>query len=310
MKTIKNILFPTDYSACSDAAYPQAVFLARQYEAHLHLLHIDTLGAALPEEEDPAIFDSELLTIRRKDVVYESEEVILKNEVRNRVPVSEIEMSSISAHEGILDYAERHNIDLIVLASHGKHGVERFLLGSTAEKVTRHATCPVLSIRCRESKEPSLPEQIGSILVPVDFSDSSQLALRWAKNWAAMYDARIDLLHVIDALAIPPVYKTGGYIDHNIDIDLEQEIKQQLRDLDSVTKGPVRASRFDVSSGNTASEIIDYANRYSDMVILTSHGLTGLKHFLMGSVAEKITRRVRRPVLVLKSLKNPNSTIN
>ena len=305
MKTVKNILFPTDYSACSDAAYPQAVFLARQYEAHLHLLHIDTLGAALPEEEDPAIFDSELLTIRRKDVVYESEEVILKNEMRNGVPVSETEMSSISAHEGILDYVERHNIDLVVLASHGKHGVERFLLGSTAEKVTRHAPCPVLSIRCREFKEPSLPELINSILVPVDFSDSSQLALRWAKNWAAMYDARIDLLHVIDALTIPPVYKTGGYIAHNIDLDLEQEIKQQLRNLDSDTKGPVPASRFDVWSGNAAAEIIDYANRYSDMVIITSHGLTGLKHFLIGSVAEKITRRVQRPVLVLKSPQNP-----
>ena len=310
MKAIKNILFPSDYSACSDAAYPQAVFLAKRHEAHLHLLHIDTLGAALPEEEDPAIFDSELLTIRRQDVVYESEEVILKNEVRNGIPVTEIEMSSISAHEGILDYVERHNIDLVVLASHGKHGVERFLLGSTAEKVTRHASCPVLSIRCRESKEHSLPEQIGSILVPVDFSDSSLIALQWAKKWAAMYDAHIDLLHVIDALAIPPFYKTGGYVTHNIDIDLEQEIKQQLRDLDLDTPGPVRASRFDVWSGNAASEIIDYANRYSDMVILTSHGLTGLKHFLMGSVAEKITRRVHRPVLVLKSPKNPNTTSN
>ena len=307
MKTIKNILFPTDYSACSDAAYPQAVFLARQYEAHLHLLHIDTLGDTLPEDEDPAIFDSELLTIRRKEVIYESEEIILKNEVRNGVPVSEIEMRSISAHEGILDYVERHNIDLIVLASHGKHVVERFLLGSTAEKVMRHAKCPVLQIRCGESKEPSLPKQITSILVPIDFSDSSQLALQWAKNWAAMYDARIDLLHVIDTLVIPPVYITGGYVTHNIDLDLEQEIKQQLRDLDSVTKGPVSSSRFDVWSGNAAAEIIDYANRYSDMVIITSHGLTGLKHFLIGSVAEKITRRVQRPVLVLQSPQNPTS---
>ena len=189
MQSIKNILFPTDYSKCSDAAYPQAHFLARHYEAHLHVLHVDTVGATLPDDEDPAIFDSDFLTIRKKEVLCGNEEVILKNEVRDWVVVSEIKISSVSAYEGILDYAEGHNIDLIVLASHGKHGLERYLLGSTAEKVTRYSTCPVLSIRCRESKEPSLPEQIGSILVPVDFSESSKIALQWAKKWASMYDA-------------------------------------------------------------------------------------------------------------------------
>lgn len=140
---IRRILVPTDFSEISAQAFTYAEELARQYSAEIHLLHV--------LEKNPPI-----LLIRTFDMTNESAAQKIENdaknllsEFRNRfskdIIVKEVILRG-NDFEEIVEYAEKNNIDLIVIATHGRTGVLHTLLGSVAEKVIRYSKVPVLVI--------------------------------------------------------------------------------------------------------------------------------------------------------------------
>ena len=212
-------------------------------------------------------------------------------------------VSDVAPAPAIVSYAERCDIDLIVMGTHGRRGVRRLLLGSTAEEVVRTAPCPVFTVR---SQDPSAvtPKEIASILVPLDFSRHSQTALCHAKELAAVYDARLDLLHVVeDWLRLHPAfYNTDVMTIAGIDPDLEGKAAEELKQFYHETEGPGPAVNFHVWKGHAAHEIIRFIIEHgSDLVVMSTHGLRGLEHFLLGSVAEKVVRRSPAPVFTVKA---------
>ncbi len=293
MLDIRRILWPTDFSEGAGRAFPYATALASWHEAELHVLNVkedrsaestgmkssfpiskDTLTRLLnAEEEPPQHVDLEALTI----VQEQSEEE--------------------SPPDTIVAYAEEHEVDLIVAGTHGRRGLQRLLIGSVAEEVLRTAPCPVLTVRGEEDVAPAWA--VRNILVPIDFSDASLEALRHAKELALTYGAQITLLHAVEEVVYPSAY---GVEPANL--PGPQVIDRVEKNLADLARAEVGYEHVVVQAnvGYAPSTILDYAEGNEvDLVVIATHGRTGLERMLLGSVAERVVRRAPAPVFVVKS---------
>jgi universal stress protein A len=149
MLSIRRILFPTDFSEPAEYAWPYALTFAQEFGAEVHLVHVVTPPPRLteayavdfnPEGTVQALAAEASASIDQQVEAAKSRGLIFSREVRVGVDYREI-----------IDYATKHDIDLIVMATHGRTGLAHVLLGSVAEKVVRKAPCPVLTV-----KHPSL----------------------------------------------------------------------------------------------------------------------------------------------------------
>ncbi|MGL5949265.1 MAG: universal stress protein [Aeromonas sp.] len=140
---------------------------------------------------------------------------------------------------------------------------------------------------------------ITRILCPVDFSPLANAALDYACFMAQTHHARLTLVHVIDQLQGFDSYKILQLTAVEIAHEMEQQASTQLEALRSQL--PVAADGC-IRFGHAATEILAEANeRQSDLIIMASHGRTGLSHFVIGSVAESVMRQAHCPVLVTRS---------
>lgn len=301
MMRIRRILYPTDFSATATQALKHALFLAEQFEAELHMLHAIILHESDPRDPDRHFPEpSEILSQLFEIADSEMAEIVRKNEAKT-FSLVEAKVRGYSAGEVILRYTDEHDIDLVVMGTHGRRGPARLFLGSVAEEVVRHAPCPVLTLR--EEKAPQAIEAVERILVPVDFSPYSQEALSYGKEVAALYGAGLQVLHTIEEPAYPYFYTPGGTYSPVEQLEaLREKAEEALVKMLSETPGPeVPAERF-VATGRPASEIARFAEeRGSDMVVIATHGLTGLERLLVGSTAEQVVRLAHCPVFTVKS---------
>lgn len=143
---------------------------------------------------------------------------------------------------------------------------------------------------------------IRRVLVPIDFSEHSVRALAHAGALAATHDAALTLLHVIEDPTFPAFYGAASAV-YGPSPDLTDEADAALQELaDEVDLGAVPSVTCEVQTGRAAPGVIDWAEAHdTDVIVLSSHGLTGLKRLLMGSVAEKVVQRAPCPVFVVKA---------
>jgi nucleotide-binding universal stress UspA family protein len=199
------------------------------------------------------------------------------------------------AAEEILDEAEAVGADLICIATHGRSGIERFRLGSVADRVVRGAHCPTLVIgpNVRVRLE---PYQVRRILVPLDGSDIGEAALAVADLFARKAGAGLDLVRVVStpAMAMEPA---GAY-----SIDLLESMQEAAElYLERVAKGlratPIRTASF---MGTIAEELLRYLETNpAELVVMGSHGRGGVARWLLGSVADRLLHGPS-PVLVIR----------
>jgi nucleotide-binding universal stress UspA family protein len=142
---IKKILFATDFSEGSSHALPYAVDMAGHYGAKLCLIHVIFDVAKTAGWYVPHISIDEIYQDMEKSAGAELEKSFVE-EMRGLKDVERVVMKGIP-HEEITKFAMDNKIDLIVLGTHGRRGIDRVLFGSTAEQVVRNAPCPVLSVR-------------------------------------------------------------------------------------------------------------------------------------------------------------------
>ena len=158
MIAIKRILIPTDFSETSSAAIEYAIDLAGRYQASLHLLHVIEKRAVPPEAEFPlGIFEGQTVTRERL--------VGLLTPVQRTAFRADFAVVIGSPSVEIARYAKAHEIDLIVMGTHGRSGVSHLLMGSVAEKVVRKAPCPVLTVRHPEHEFIQPEEESGEATV-------------------------------------------------------------------------------------------------------------------------------------------------
>jgi nucleotide-binding universal stress UspA family protein len=142
---IKRILFPTDFSEGAMNALPYAVDMVRHYGAKLYMLHVIYDIATASGLYIPHISVDEMY----KELKAEARKELEKFGAIERQDVKNIEYAILRGvpYEEILKFVEKNNIDLVVIGTHGRKGLDRVLFGSTAERVVRNAPCPVLTVR-------------------------------------------------------------------------------------------------------------------------------------------------------------------
>jgi nucleotide-binding universal stress UspA family protein len=161
----------------------------------------------------------------------------------------------------------------------------------------------VLTVRGdEEGSASSSPQDVDRILAPVDFSDPSRKALQTAKEWARLYGASLDVLHVVPEALHPTFYVGGVQSIYDMEPDIEAKVQARLDTFVADTDGPDVEIRPHVRVGNASSDIVAFADEEEiDLLTMSTHGRTGLDRFLLGSVAEKIVRHTRCPVITQKA---------
>ena len=172
------ILHPTDFSDSASHALRLAVHLATSHQARLLIFHATTLHG---EHLDAA-------SGRLETYAQTARELMEKDLLGSASRLDVFEGRTLLPFEGIMEAATDRQPDLIVIGTHGHSRFSRLLMGSTAEKVLRHAPCSVLTVRAGTP----IPEdgRFQKILVPVDFSDHSATALRAARGLAVSHSGR------------------------------------------------------------------------------------------------------------------------
>ncbi len=282
------ILVPTDFSRASDAALAHARMLAGSTGATVHLLHLVDNAFLATVLADPHDYES---------AAYEK---LQRLSGENLGGILAVQRSEAPA-DAITRYARAHNIDLIVMGTHGRGRVAQMLLGSVAEKVARTAPCPVLTMR----ETPRTPGgRRPRLLVPTDFSPSSDAALGCAKRMAAKMRGSVCMLHVIEhpptgvtfgsELCAPESLQARQDQTENARVELGRRMLADSHSRIAITG--------DIVFGASAAMISAYAaNHAFDMIVMGTHGRSGIAHLLMGSVAESVIRTARCPVLTVKS---------
>ena len=301
MIKLKKILFPTDFSRCADQALTHAVYLAEKFQAELHLLHVVTLFKDQPEVLISKEFGETEAAIRKLEEKAEKEmEQVANTHGTEDMKITKSQLRAVSAAPAILNYASENDIELIVLGTHGRRGIEHLLLGSVAEEVVRMAYCPVFTVR--ESKIGKEIEKIENILVPVDFSDHSKKAISYAKEIASAYNAQLQLLHIIEETLHPAYSLSGKSSVFDLYPNIKEESRKQIEDMLRKSKGPEVSSEIFIKGGHAANDIIEFAkNNSSDLIVIATHGLSGIEHLLLGSVTEKVVRMAPCPVFTVKA---------
>lgn len=302
MLAINKVLYPTDFSEDARSAMNLALFFAEQYDAELHMLHVNTIHQdASDEEVDGHLTWPPELSQRAQELADSEMNKWLAPLREKPLRIIEAKRKELFAGPAILSYAEEQDIDLIVMGTHGRRGFRRAMLGSVAEEVLQKAECPVLTLRYDGSEKPV--EAMSQLMVPIDFSSHSRQALQSAIAVARIYKSHIHLVHIINDLQLPAFYSPmiGPFEGQQY----EQVRKDALETLDSwmhELEGTDVPFTTHVRVGSTAERIISFAKEQDiSLLVIATHGLTGLKHMLFGSTAEQVVRYVGCPVMVLKS---------
>lgn len=287
--TFTKILCPTDFSHGSQQAIRVAVRIARETGAELVLVHAwyippsaYSLDAPFPPYAVQELIDDSQRAL--DEAVKEAATAGARN-VSGRL------LTGVPWME-IVTHLENQGFDLCVIGTHGRTGLARILLGSVVEKVIRHAPCSVLAVRPDGEVKP-----FRHALVPTDFSENAEHALDLAAKLVEPTGA-ITLLHVIE---VPVAFSGELAADFARDLDkraaatLDEEIGRVKR----TTATPITArSRLGYPGVQTLATLDDDLS--VDLVVMGSHGRTGIKRVLLGSVAEKVVRHARCPVLVAR----------
>ncbi len=284
------LLFPTDGSEGASTAFEHVLDLAAAHDATVHILAVvDTGGDGLRRVGEDAVDDLE----RQSESLVS--ETAATAEERGVDTVTAVERGY--PYREIVDYANAQGVDQIAMPTHGRRGIERFLLGSTTERVVRRADVPVLTIRPDEDAR--IPYPYRNVLVPTDGSDCSAAAVTAGTEAAIATDAELHLLSVIDTMALGADVRTEMQME-----SLEQSAESILDEAvdlaaDAGVDDPTRTVEYGSSIPNTIRSYVD--DHDVDLLVVGTHGRTGFDRYLLGSVAEKLIRISPVPVLTVRA---------
>lgn len=299
----KKILVPLDGSPSAEQVLPLAHALAAKLPLAVELLGVvDTVELARGLATIERFYMTSVVadeTRRIEEYLAAVEKTFSGSAVTNTVAEGH-------AAELIIANAAADKTTLIAMASHGRSGLKRFLLGSVAEKVLRGAANPLLLVRSTEEVKAAGAALLRSIVVPLDGSELAESVLPTVVELAHKLELEIILLR---AYAIPYGAYTAGegfYDPVNLEALLTRLRQETIDYLERKTAKLKREGCEKVSyvarEGLSADEIIKIAGATADSLIaMCSHGYSGVKRWVLGSVTETVVRHARNPVLVLRA---------
>ncbi len=274
---MKKILVPTDFSEHAIYAVDFAAQLTKKMEAELILLHVVedssvnsvrfTGEVELPDMQD-RLFILKLIEKATADLqgtVHRYSEIPIKQEIRIGNP-----------YHSIREIITEHNVDLVVMGTHGTNNFTEALVGSNAEKVVRHADCPVVTLRQHVENV-----DFDNIVFATGLNDEDDTCMLVVRNFQTFFNAKIHVVRVntpnnfeADRISLPALKEYAekcGF--ENYDTHVYNDVSEE--------EGIMHFA-----------EMID-----ADMIAMATHGRTGFAHLLTGSIAEDVVNHAKRPVL-------------
>lgn len=297
------ILVPLDGSKTAEAVLPFARCLARSLQIPIELLAIvDIAEMARHVTADQAAMVRTLIDDQTRRL-----ESYVKSVVKN-FPAGTVHdtVQKGNAAETIIESAAVDKQTLIAMATHGRSGLDRWLLGSVAEKVLRGAANPLLLIRATEKAPLWDMATLKRVIVPLDGSNLAERVLPWVEELAKILDLEVTLLG-----AYGGPFSAGAGGEGFFNTSHAESFVAELRD-EMVTylatkteemkrKGVVKVS-FAAQEGRAADEIISLARKTPDnLIAMCTHGRSGVKRWMLGSVTETVVRHSGDPVLVVRA---------
>ncbi|MFH1639177.1 MAG: universal stress protein [Chloroflexota bacterium] len=307
----QKILVPLDGSSSAEIALPYAEEIAARIGSEIILAKVFESAAA--EIILVKVFESspsDMDRLYRSYLEHVTERV--RQEMKDWQPGKEanvhFEVLLGKPATEILRCADKRNMDLIVMASRGSSGEGSWLLGNIAAKILQAAQCPILLIRAPAEVEALRQKRlVKRVLVPLDGSDLGEAAVPCAEALARTLDAEIVLFQVIE----PPV-TTRPVPQLGMTREALQEYEEQTKPLslaylDSVA-GPLGDGGIKISTaagfGYPADQIIDYTRANAiDIIAMSTHGRSGIRRWVFGSVTDKVLHAGDTPVLVVRAAK-------
>jgi len=293
------LLIPLDGSQTAERVLPFARIMAGKLNLPIELLEVVDIGAATAHiAADKARYLDRIIT---------------EGENASREHLAEIAATFPGIHvtcqvirgrpaEIIIERAEAEKGTLIAMATHGRSGINRWMMGSVAEKVLRGTKLPLFLVRASDPVAPSRAVAIKSIVVPLDGSELAESALPTAKEVAERLDIEMVLCRAYE-LAATAYYGSEDYLPkydemlRNLKDDVEDYLKKKAGELQ---KDGLAKVAWVALEGSGAEEIVRYANAHPDVLVaMSTHGRSGVSRWTLGSVTEKVVRHSAEPVLVL-----------
>lgn len=279
-----SILFLTDFTKETTPALTTALALARHYDARFYPAH--AVSPFLPTEMEVSVMPDLIRQVeqqKRNDLNALAMKTGLKYE-----PLT----TTDSIEAAVPKWVSEHGIDLIVMGTHGRRGIQRLLLGSTAELIFRTAPCPVLTVGPAVAPQPEEGLKIKQILFATDLSKPTEYAAAYALSFAQEFGARVTFLHVL-----PPEKRTHAELSREAAI-----ARNQLRELVPPEIGDQCDVEFVVAEGNPAERILGMAEeKAADLIVL---GLPKDKQFsthFRSGVTFEVVSSAKAAVLTMRS---------
>jgi nucleotide-binding universal stress UspA family protein len=319
MLRVQNILVPVEIDENAAPVVQWAGVLAQATGSRLTLLHVNETSELLkqrPAFGEPPGTATVLAEWRsRYEHTARLELACLVEQYCTGIATETVLLEG-RAHQRILAYLGQTSYDLVVLGTHGKPWYQRLLLGSTAEVVLRAASVPMLIVH--NTATPQEPPRLKTVLLPTDFSVSGTVAEEWGILLAAHGVEKIILVHTVENPLLDLYAPDAAEIDLR---KLMEESRQhpprsaqpfwehaqrvaqaKLALLQQPLLGTHVRVTVQVREGSPAEEILKVAERESpDLIVMATHGRSGVRRLLLGSVTEKLVRTAPCPVLAVPS---------
>lgn len=292
----ERILLPLDGSQLAEVAVPYGAELTARLGSEMILLH-----ACAPEHQPFSNMHQLYLTEAVKGLERHMEKKFPRCEdwaVRAETVIGE-------PAEAICEYAEKNDIRLIVMAAHGGSGLKLWIMGSVAEKVVRAVKIPVLLIRCKESRPiEGRKRLISRILVSLDGSGTSEIAVSYAAELAQRLKAGITLYRMAEGRSIPSgdMDEDAPMVSATMLAAEEKRVLVYLTRIERALRQKGIPVTHRVTSGTDAAvEILEQGEKIkADLVVMASRGRSPIVRWVFGSVAQKILLEGDLPLLLVK----------
>jgi nucleotide-binding universal stress UspA family protein/predicted transcriptional regulator len=295
----QTIIVPLDGSELAETALPWAALLAKQRGLTVTLVRVipwpDIPAGEFGGYFSPEVYDEVLAAERGTAEEYLGR---IRAQMEPGVQVSTVLREGL-APEGIHDVADEQGAYAVVMASHGRGGVARLVLGSVAERILHQATLPVFLIRA--SSRPRTPA-LQRILVPLDGSSLAERGLDQARELAAQ-GATLVLVRIVE-----PVYdviagdEAATVVNEEATVQAEADAEQYLTEIGQSLAGSGLQTETVMRRGRSANVLLSIIESAGvDAVVMTTHGSSGPTRWLLGSVADEVFRHTERPVFLVSA---------
>ncbi|MDO4669878.1 MAG: universal stress protein [Aerococcus sp.] len=284
LTNVKKILVPVDNSEPARYALVQAIMIARYFQSSLKLISVTSETEASERFKLPE-YDS--ARSARERLLKRYEEMVIHDHNFKDI---ETEHFIGDARKVIMDVIhDDDDIGLVVMGATGKKAVERLLIGSVAQYVTRHSPIPVLLARKN-------PAKIERILVPTDTSEVSERALEAAVEMAKKWDSQIDLLFVAEDFS----YYSDSYDFSEVNATVKKEAEEYLASLKQKFNDQGVTIQTHIVGGDARLEITHFAKEQQvDLITMGASGKGGIERLLLGSVSEYTIMRTPINTLII-----------